>query len=122
MKLTNEEIFHANKPLRVILEKELPVSISYELVKMANKLAEQFKIIDEVRSGLVRKYGTEKDGKVKVEENSKNAEKFMAEYNELMSQEVELVIQKVTLPKEVDGKPLKIKPITLMALEKLVGV
>ena len=40
----------------------------------------------------------------------------------MMDIDVEIVIQKVTLPTEIDAKTLSIKPVALMALEKFVGV
>jgi len=37
-------------------------------------------------------------------------------------QETELVVTQISLPSEVDGKPLNIEPSILMALEKFVEV
>lgn len=125
MKLKNGEIFNAHEPLQKLLEKELPVKVSYGLAKMANKLNEQFDIIEQVRVGLIRKYGEadkDKPEQVSIKVESENYPKFVAELTELMAQEVEVVIQKVTLPSEVDGKLLQLEPNILMALEKFIGV
>lgn len=124
MNLTNGEIFDAAKPLNVLLQKELPVKVSYELATIANKLNEQLQIIEDVRKGLVKKYGAKnkETGKLGVDKESKDFDKFTADFEELMNQEVELVINKVVLPKEIDGKPLTIEAGVLMNLGKFVDV
>lgn len=125
MKLLNGEIFNAREPLQKLLGKELPVKVSYGLAKLANKLQEQLKVLDDVRNGLVKKYGEpdkENPGQISVKQDSGNFEKFVAEVTELMNQEVEVVIEKVKLPQEVDGKPLQIEPNILMALMQFVEV
>ena len=69
-----------------------------------------------------------------VNENifSKDFAKFMGEMNELFSQEVEVVFDKVKLPEKVAGtcdkcshnmdRMLEIEPNVLMALDKFVEV
>lgn len=125
MKLLNGEIFNAREPLQKLIEKELPVKVAYGLAKMVNRLNEQFKIIEDVRQGLIRKYGEadkEDPQKMEVKASSENYPKFVVEMTELMNQEVEVVIEKVKLPEEVDGKPLQLEPSILMALEQFIEV
>jgi len=125
MKLLNGEIFNAREPLQKLMGKELPVKVAYSLAKMVNRLNEQFKIIEDVRQGLIRKYGeadTENPQKIEVKLESENYPKFVAEMTELMEQDVEVVFEIVNLPVEVDGKQLRIEPNVLMALEKFVSV
>jgi len=125
MKLTNGEIFSTKRPLEKLLDKELPVKTSYGLAKLAHKLNDQLQIMDKVIQGLRKTYGTpdprnprvfnvlpEIDGVVNPQ-----MEKFNEEIKELMAQEVELVIDEVTLP-----ETLEIEPATLMALEKFIKV
>lgn len=57
MKLNNGEIFTASEPLKKLLEEKFPVKVSYGLAKLANKLQEQLKVIDDVRNGLIKTYG-----------------------------------------------------------------
>jgi len=125
MKLTNGEIFSTKRPLEKLLDKELPVKTSYGLAKLAHKLNDQLQIMDKVIQGLRKTYGTpdprnprvfnvlpEIDGVVNPQ-----MEKFNEEIKELMAQEVELVIDEVTLP-----ETLEIEPATLMALEKFITI
>jgi hypothetical protein len=123
MKLENGDIFMAKEPLQKLLEQKLPVMISYKLAKMVGKLNEQYKVIEEVRQGLVKKYGTaDEKNRLTVNPDSPNWDKFMSEFAELMGQEVEIVTEKVKLPEIVDGKPLEIEARVLMALDKFVEV
>ena len=125
MKLTNRDIFASarREAFQKILNKPFPVATSFKLAKMAQKLDGEFEAIEKVKNGLVTKYGAPNGkGQVTVAEDSPNFEKFVAEFNELMAMEVELVIQKVKLPEQVDGKPLEMEPSLLMALDKFVEV
>ena len=118
MKLQNGDIFTAQEPLRKLIEQKFPVIVSYKLSKLAQKLNEQFKVVEEVRQGLIKKYGKADDkGQIAVSQESKDWVKFVDEFNELMAQEVEIVIEKVKLP-----ETFEIEPSILMALDKFVEV
>ena len=116
------------------MEQKLPVLASYKLAKLANKLNDQLKVIEEVRQGLIRKYGTpdEKGRGISVKQDSEGFEQFAAEFNELMEQEVEVIIEKVRLPEKVSSTcdsckhvidvPLMIEPNILMPLEEFIEV
>jgi hypothetical protein len=131
MKVTNGIIYAAREPLQSILSEKFPVKTSYGLVKLATKLSEQFKIIEDVRNGLIKKYGKEKANKqFTVEQESEEFPKFVDEFNELMAQEVEVDITKVKLPEKVAatcdkchhnmGKAYEIEPRILMALDSFI--
>ena len=120
MKLTNGEIFNAKEPLQKLIGEKFPVKVSYGLAKLAAKLDGQLQVIEKVRQGLIQTYG-EKDPEnpqqIRVSPQSESFPKFAEEYGELMMQEVELVIDVVTLP-----DTLEVEPSTLMALDKFVKV
>lgn len=135
MKLNNGEIFASREPLQKLLGEKFPVKVSYGLAKMANKLNDQLKVIDDVRNGLIKTYGEpdpENSQNIRVAPEGENFEKFVEEMNELFSQEVEVVFEKVKLPEKVAAtcdkcshnmdKMLEIEPSVLMALEKFVSV
>jgi len=135
MKLNNGEIFTASEPLKKLLEVKLPVKSSLALARLANKLQEQLKIIEDVRNGLIRTYGKEnleQKGQLRIDPGDENFPKFVEQFNELMEQEVEVVLEKVKLPEKVVekcdkceaiiGKPLQIEASVLMALEKFIEV
>lgn len=134
MKLTNGDIFMAREPLQVLLDQKFPVMVSYKLAQLSHKLQEQLKVIEEVRMGLVRKYGKkDKKGSIAVKQESENYSKFVEEFTELMEHEVEIKeLEKVKLPERVAStcdackhnmdKIFEIEPKILMALVKLVEV
>ena len=120
MKLTNGEILNAKVPLQQLVANKFPVRTSLALVKLIHKLNEVMVPVEEVRSGLVKTYGKpdEKNrNQAKVSPEDPGWDKFQAEFNELISQEVEVVFEKVVLP-----ETLEIEPSVLMALEKFVKV
>lgn len=135
MKLNNGEIFTAREPLAKLLEEKFPVKVAYGLAKLANKLQEQLKVIDDVRNGLIKTYGEpdkENPQQIKVDPEGENFGKFVEEMNELFSQEVEVVFDKVKLPEKVAAtcdkcshnmdKALEIEPSVLLQLDKFVEV
>ena len=120
MKLTNGKIFNAREPLQKLMAEKMPVKVSYGLAKLAAKLNDQLGVIKKVRQGLVQTYG-EKDPEnpmqIKVNLQGENFPKFASELGELMSQEVEIVFEIVTLP-----DTLEVEPAVLMALDKFIKV
>jgi hypothetical protein len=133
MKLTNGDIFTVREPLQKLITEKFPVMVSYKLAKLVNKLNEQNKVIEEVRQGLIKKYGEKDDkGNTQVKQEGENWVKFVGEFNELMSQEIELVIDKVKLPEKVSStcdsckhnmdKTYEIDAQTLIALDKFIEV
>ena len=120
MKLTNGEILNAKVPLQQLVANKFPVRTSLALVKLVHKLNEVMGPVEEVRSGLVKTYGKpdEKNrNQTRVSPEDEGWDKFQEEFVELMSQEVEVVIEKVELP-----DTLEIEPAILMALEKFVKI
>ena len=131
MKLTNGEIFMAKEPLQKLLAEKPPFAVSYGLAVLASKLDVQLRIIEQVRNGLFQTYGSPNPDnpqqllppKPMIEDDNKEMVKnpktikFVEEHNELMSKEVELVIDVVEIPSTVE---LNIEPFVLMALMKFI--
>ena len=131
MKLTNEEIFTAKEPLKKLLAEKPPFAVSNGLAMLASKLDPQLGVIEQVRQGLFKTYGTpnpenpqqlrgpqpmiEDDNKKMVE--NPQAVKFISEYNELMAKEIEIVLDVVEIPSTVE---LNIEPTVLLALLKFI--
>ncbi len=124
MKLTNEEVYKAREPLEKLLQERYPVKVSYRLAILARKINSQCEILDTIKNGLVETYGeADKDNPnhLEVKPESENFPKFIGEMDELFAQELEIVLEKITLPTEIDGKEICIEPNILLELEKLVG-
>jgi len=117
MKLKNGELWNAREPLEKLVALQLPVKTAYALAKLARKVNDQLQVISEVRNGLITKHGETVNGRVQITPESKNWAAFVAEHDELMDQEVEIVFDKPVLPAS-----LEIDAVTLMALEKFIEV
>jgi len=120
VKLTNGEILNAKVPLQQLVANKFPVKTSLALVKLIQKLNEIMVPVEQVRTGLIKTYGkpdAKNPNQARVSPEDEGWEKFQSEFEELMSQEVELVIDIVTLP-----ETLEIEPSVLMALEKFIAV
>ncbi len=133
MKLSNSDVFLAREPLQKLMGEKFPVMVSYKLAKMVNKLNDQYKVIEDVRNGLIKTYGVaDEKGNVSVKPDGENWPKFVAEFNELMTQETEIVFDKVKLPEKVAStcdkchhnmdKMYEIEASTLLALDKFIEV
>lgn len=117
MELTNGEIWLAKEPLNKLADMKLPVKTAYAIAKMASKLNDQLQVIEAVRIGLIRKYGVQEGKNWNVKEDSENWPKFMNDFDELMKQKVEVVVEKVKLPDNIE-----IESKVLIALTKFVEV
>ena len=120
VKLTNGEIYNAKEPFQQLAAQKFPVLTSLAIVKVVQKLNEHLVPFEQVRTGLIKTYGTvnpDKPQEVGINPSDENFAKFAAEYTELLSQEVEVVIDKVKLPAS-----LEIEPAILVILEKFITV
>lgn len=125
MKINNEDIFLAYEPLRQLMTLKWPVKVSYLLAKLSNKFDSEYKVITGVRDGLIRKHGTEKTkgrGDFSIKQDDEGWNKFYEEFNELMKNEVEIVMDVIKLPEEVDGKKMMVEPDILKPLMKFIEV
>ena len=131
MKVTNGDILNSGVSLSMLSGMRLPVLVSLQVAKLTIKLKEPLAVIENVRNGQINQYGQQQgSGEVSVivpndplgRPVSPGWEKFASEFNELITQEVEIDVGKIKLPQEVDGKPLQIEPSILIALEKFIEV
>ncbi len=123
MKLTNGEIWVAKPQLDKLVEYDMPWETSLAMSRLALKVNAEYAPIEQTRLGLIRKYGKpDKDNPnmTSVDKESKDYNKYMEEFAELMNKEVTVDAKKVELPADMDGA-LAVKPVILMALEKFLG-
>jgi len=128
MTLTNGEIFAVREPLSKLMQEKLHVRVAYNLAKLTSVLQGQLKIIEEVRNGIIKKYGkpnpenpqqisvptiiekldkggkvVKEDGKPVMEANP-NFGKFLDEINELMAKEEIIDFGKIEVPVKLPEK------------------
>lgn len=100
MKVTLGEIKGSEQALLSLLNKPLPVGLSYQLSKLIPILNNELQLIEETRLKLVQKYADKKkdeNGNLKVAE--KNLPKFYNEIGELYRTETEIPIQQIQVNK-----------------------
>lgn len=95
MKLTNSTIANSIVTLNKLNSMPLPIKVAFKLRKNIKTLKGKAAFIEEQRIALIKQYGTEKDGKIKVSEE--NNEKFYREYEDLMAIEDEVSIMPLKL-------------------------
>lgn len=118
MKLSNGDIFNARAPLQKLVSLPMPVRTGFLLTRLVGKLNIELTAIEKVRSTIIQKYGQPNgDGQIAVSPASPQFAQFVADIEELMSQEVSVDFEKPVLPGS-----LEIEPSALMALEKFVDV
>ena len=138
MKVKNNEILNAVGALNKLLEVKLPVRTSFQIAKLASKIKEPLEAFNKVRDGLVKTYGvtseqgTTPGSTIIKTKNPEDLQKFADEFEELMNQETELVVDTIKLPEKVAAtcdachhnmdKSLEIEPAILVALERFISV
>ena len=116
--MLNGEVFVALNALKEINSIRWPVKVSLELGNLTKALSGAFEVPDRVRSGLVEKYATTPG---RITPTDPNWELFSAEYNELMTQPIEVEFEKVVLPLEVDGIQVRISPNAISDVKSFIS-
>ena len=116
MKLTNGDLYVSREAFQRLIERDdIPVRYAFEIVKLVKKLNLDLVAIEDQRLGLIRKYGKEAKGQIKIEQGDDNFSKFVVDFNELMQIETEVVFIKVKIPDNI-----KITGQDLAALEPFI--
>jgi len=126
--LTNQEIFSIREPLGKLMGEKLHVRVAYNLAKLASVLQSHLTVIEEVRNGIIKKYGkpnpenpqqitvptiieklddkgkvVREDGKPVMEANP-DFGKFVDELTELMATEEMVDFGKLEIPVKLPEK------------------
>jgi len=116
MKTTNGEIYVTKDSLQKLVDVEdMPIKYGFKVLKLVKKLNDEIVIIEQGRNLLIKKYGTEADGKISVSPLDENFVKFVEEANEMMAIEVEFDLPKAKVP---DNVSMSVKDIA--ALEPFI--
>ncbi len=86
---------------RLLAHDDIPVKQAYWIAKFARKIREELGLIEGQNNVLICKYGTENDGRVRVNKGDANWEAFVQEHNELMDMETDLDVNTVQIPDNV---------------------
>jgi len=132
MVVKNRDVFEARNALQELVRLDLPVRTSLQVATLVRKLNEVLKDIDVVRKRLIDQYGEDGKRGKQVLPDSDNFPAFDKEFNELLDLDVEVVVEKVTLPEKVvttcskcgtsASQPIMIQPWILASLYKFIEV
>jgi len=97
MKLTLGEIYGLTRSMQKLTDKELPIKISFRLYRFVKDCSIEMEILEKARVKLVEKYAIgPKDGdEIKVSDENKN--KFQDEFSTLLSEEVEIDFEPISV-------------------------
>jgi hypothetical protein len=110
------EVYNAWGALQELGRKELPIKLSYAVIKNVKEMKKHFEVAEEIRTKMVLKY---KDPKAEKVADDKVAV-FNKEFNEFIndvSNSVDVEAHKISV-KEFEKE--KISPMVLMALEFMI--
>ena len=96
----------------------MPIKLSYAIGRNLKKIASEMEDLEKARMDLIKKYGVA-DEKGGMQVTQENMEVFNKEYIELIAQEVEIDIWKLSLSKLSDAG-VKISPAQVIALEDFI--
>jgi hypothetical protein len=94
MKMTLKQLREMGQTFDRLLAKEMDVKLAYRMRKIAGKIVNELKGIDDIHAALLRKYGTpipKQPGRVQVPEDKMDA--FSKEFEDLLSVEVDLGVE-----------------------------
>ena len=106
-------------PLRQLVEADLPVAVSLRLARLLRDVDAEYRLLDQVRVRLIRKYGVEAEGGKTMTVPPGKLPEFMKEWSEAQKQEVVIKSAAVHITaQEMQG--LRISPIAILILEPVV--
>ncbi len=109
MKVKLGQIYNSVGVLAKLLDTEIPVSLSYKLMKLINNLNTELKQVEEQRIKLVKKYSSS-DKESVVSDESKD--EFLKEFSVLLEEEVDIAWESVNLQNYGDSIKMSINDLT----------
>lgn len=95
MQVKLSEVYNSIEPLNRLSELQLPLTISYKLVKIVKKLSEEVESIEKMRQKLIKKHGKEDENKnIIVPEERK--QDFINEFTTLLNSKIKLDFEQIS--------------------------
>ena len=117
MKFTLGEIYGLTKSLQKLTDKELPLKISFRLLKFLRDCSEEMEILEKARIKLVEKYSEEKkEGSNDIKVSEENKDKFQEEFSILLNEQIEINYDPISVD---DLGDIKISTNDLIPMQKI---
>jgi hypothetical protein len=101
MQFTLGEIFGITRNMQKLTDKELPISISYRLLKFLRDCSGEMETLEKTRIKLVEKYAEKKEeGAEEVKDlqvAEEHRDKFQEEFTNLLAEEVEIDFEPISI-------------------------
>lgn len=115
MMLTLEKLKNSEQALVKLSNSVLPINLAYRISKALKVVALELTELEEQRKKLVQKYGKpDEEGSVAV--TQENIESFLQEFQKLLSEEVEIPFEPIsidTIPDDVKFTPIEISQLDM---------
>lgn len=95
MKFTLGELKFMEPSLIELSKKDLPIKESWKIAKFLKSVNDELKGVEQERVKLIRKYGEENGGGIKVKDDQ--VVNFSKEYSDLLKEEVEIQILPIVI-------------------------
>ena len=117
-----EEIYELNEGLKAIADKELPIKVTFLIQKNMSAVEDEIKNAEVIRQKIIKKYTDEEATKNLKEQGVVQLQKdkledFNKEINELMGQEIDVELKKISID-DLDG--ITMKPVNLNRLRYII--
>lgn len=116
MELTLNELSGAVVAIDKIMRAVLPIKVSYRLSKMVSLINTELDYLDKARTKLAASYGVD-NGKGEIQIKKENIEQFSKEINQLMTEKVELNIERIKLS---EIQEVKLSAVDILSLGKIL--
>lgn len=113
MEVTLGQIFASFNLIGRIVDQSLPIKLAWRFTKLIKGLNQEYQSLEKLRDGLVRKHGEEvegQDGAFRVTEESR--EGFMREFQELLSTEVEVDWDLISVDEVADSLKFSVRELS----------
>lgn len=120
MKIKVADLYNLSLGLNELSKKELPIALAFKIQRAQKKVSEELIASDKVRQSLIEKYKEKELDNGVVQVKKDKLDEFNEKINELMSQEIDLDIEKINID-DLEKSVEKVKPQTLMQLETILN-
>jgi len=96
MQVKLSEVYNSIESLNKLSEMQLPLPISYKLVKLLKQLSNEIEAIEKLRQKLIKKHGKEDEtGNITVTEENK--QEFLNEFSALLNTKINIDFDPIPL-------------------------
>ena len=97
MRFTLGEVFGLTRSLQKLTDKELPIRVSYRLLKFLRDCSGEMETLEKARVKLVEKYAEEPEEGKECKVADEHKDKFQEEFTNLLAEEIEIDFEPIDI-------------------------